>query len=206
MTENETHETQTPNQPSLRLRPYKSCDAEKIVSWCKDERAFRLWCSDRFPRFPITAADLNKKYFNENGDCVEADDFYPFTAFDESGIVGHLILRFADVSLRTIRFGFVIVDDTKRGRGYGSQLLRLALRLAFDILKAQRVTLGVFDTNPAALRCYKSVGFKEVPQKREEQATLAFGGETWRVTELKLERSAYEGAINADSAENANSL
>ena len=44
----------------LRLRHYKSCDAENIVSWIKDE------------------------------------DFYPLVAFDDSGVVGHLILRYVD--------------------------------------------------------------------------------------------------------------
>lgn len=32
----------------LRLRQYKSCDADSIVSWIKDEDTLRKWCSDRF--------------------------------------------------------------------------------------------------------------------------------------------------------------
>ena len=44
----------------LRLRPYKACDAEKIVSWTKDERAFRQWSADRFDRYPFTGDDLNQ--------------------------------------------------------------------------------------------------------------------------------------------------
>ena len=27
----------------LRLRPYKKCDAKRIVSWIKDEISFRKW-------------------------------------------------------------------------------------------------------------------------------------------------------------------
>lgn len=46
------------------------------------------------------------------------------TAFDESGVVGHLILRFTDEEQQTIRFGFVIVDDAKRGKGYGKEMYR----------------------------------------------------------------------------------
>ena len=80
----------------LKLRQYKPCDADSIISWIKDENALRKWSSDRFGDFPITSEDINNKYIGNNGDCIEADNFYPLTAFDESGVVGHLILRYTD--------------------------------------------------------------------------------------------------------------
>ena len=42
----------------LRLRPFKKCDADTIVSWIKNERIFRFWCADRFENYPITGDDL----------------------------------------------------------------------------------------------------------------------------------------------------
>lgn len=101
----------------LRLRQYKSCDADSIVSWIKDEDALRKWSSNRFGDFPITNEDINNKYYKNNGDCIECVNFYPLTAFDENGIVGHLILRYIDEEKKVIRFGFVIVDESKRGQG-----------------------------------------------------------------------------------------
>ena len=112
----------------LRLRQYKPCDADNIVSWIKDEDALRKWSSDRFGDYPISAEDINNKYLENNGDCKEEDNFYPLTAFDESGVVCHLILRYTDEEKKVIRFGFVIVDDSKRGKGYGKQMLTLAMR------------------------------------------------------------------------------
>ncbi len=76
----------------IRLRPYKACDAEHIVKWIKDEVSFRKWCADRYDKFPITADDMNKHY----NDFAYADNFYEMTAFDETGVVGHLIMRFTD--------------------------------------------------------------------------------------------------------------
>ena len=110
----------------LRLRPYKPADAATILTWCKDEITFRRWTSDRYDHFPITAEDMNHKYLTLNGDCSESDNFYPFTAFDEDGLVGHLIMRYVDAAKKNLRLGFVIVDDIKRGRGYGKELLRLS--------------------------------------------------------------------------------
>lgn len=166
----------------LRLRPYKKNDAEIIVSWCKDEFGFRQWTSDRYEHFPITAEDMNKKYFECNGDCEEWDNFYPMTAFDESGAVGHLILRFTDKDKKTLRFGFVIVDDTKRGKGYGKEMLRLAFKYAFEILKAERVTIGVFENNPSAYYCYKAAGFTDAAAETFEYFEIF--GERWKCLEL----------------------
>ena len=32
----------------LRLRPYKNCDAEKIIEWIKDKDVFVKWGGDHF--------------------------------------------------------------------------------------------------------------------------------------------------------------
>ena len=170
----------------LRLRPYKPCDASTILGWIKDEDAFRKWSTDRYPHYPITAEDMNHKYMDCNGDCAEPDNFYPMTAFDDSGIVGHLIMRFTDAEKSTLRFGFVIVDDSKRGMGYGKQMLGLALRFAFDVLKVQKVTLGVLENNPSAYHCYKAAGFRDVTKDQPEYYQLM--GENMMCLELEVVR------------------
>ena len=169
----------------LRLRPYKPSDAKTIVAWCKDEISFRRWTSDRYDHYPITSADMNLKYLSFNGDCVVDDNFYPFTAFDEDGIAGHLIMRYVDQAKKTLRLGFVIVDDTKRGKGYGKELIRLSLRYAFECFGAETVNLGVFENNPAAYHCYKAAGFREV--KLDEPVLCQVCGETWSILELEKE-------------------
>ena len=174
----------------LRLRPYKNCDAKTIISWCKDEATFRKWTSDRYEAFPITEEDMNRKYVDYNGDCIEEDNFYPMTAFDENGIVGHLIMRFTDEEKATLRLGFVIVDDTKRGMGYGKEMIWLALGFAFDILKVDKVTIGVFDNNMPAYYCYKAAGFQDVELVEKVQCEVC--GEVWSILELELERKEFK--------------
>ena len=60
----------------------------------------------------------------------------------------------------------------------------MGITYAFKILKAKKVTLGVFENNAPAYACYKSLGFREVPQ--EEYHTLNYNGETWKVIELEI--------------------
>jgi len=57
----------------IRLRPYKSCDAETIVSWITDETILRKWSADRFDHYPISAEDLNRYY----AAFAASDNFYP---------------------------------------------------------------------------------------------------------------------------------
>lgn len=169
---------------SIKLRQYKKCDGNTIAGWIKSERALRMWSSDRYGDFPITADDINKKYYENNGDCDEADNFYPFVAFDDEGLIGHLIMRYVDKSKSTVRLGYIIVDDERRGQGYGKKMLQMAVAYAFDYLGAERITLGVFEINESAYGCYSAVGFKETG----EISVRSPYGEDWRFIEMEITR------------------
>lgn len=148
----------------LQLRPYEASDAEKIVGWLKDEVSFRQWCADRYEKYPITAEDMNEYYER----YVREDNLYALTAVDEDGVAGHLTMRFLDREKKAVHFGFIIVDSSKRGKGYGKQMLKLAVQYAHEALEAGKITLGVFENNASAYHCYKSVGFQEAePEKTE---------------------------------------
>ncbi len=166
----------------LRLRPYKACDAAAVVSWIGDETAFRKWSADRFESYPITAEDLNRHY----AAMADSDSFFEMTAFDGTGPVGHLILRFTDEAKTVVRFGFVIVDSQRRGMGYGREMLRLAVRYAFDFLGAEKITIGVFENNPQAYRCYRAVGFRDVTDGPTEVYHVL--DKDWKCLELEMLR------------------
>ncbi len=169
----------------LRLRPYKKCDAKEIVSWIKDEVSFHKWSANRFDHYPITAEDLNQHY-EENS---YSDSFFPMTAFDDSGIVGHLFLRFMNDEKTEIRFGYVVVDGEKRGKGYGKAMLKLALQYAFTILNVSKVSLGVFENNPPARYCYQAVGFTANP---EENWVVQVGEEDWTCICMGIDYDTYK--------------
>lgn len=162
----------------MRLRPYKSCDAKVIEQWIKDKDVFLKWGGQRFGDFPINASTIDDKYCRNNGDCKEEDNFYPWTAIDEdNNVIGHFIMRYTGGDNRLLRFGWVIVDDSLRGKGYGKQMLELGLKYAFEILGVDKVTLGVFENNDAAHWCYKKVGFTD---------TKTVEKEPWNVVEMEI--------------------
>ena len=163
----------------MRLRPYKRCDAPTVVSWIGDETSFRKWCAVRFDHYPISAEDLNRHYDG----FADSDNFYQMTAFDETGIVGHMFMRFTDEKKSILRFGFVIVDVKKRGMGYGKQMLLLAIKYAFEILKAEKITLGVFENNESAYHCYKALGFCDTDKANYYHIL----NEDWKCREMELD-------------------
>ncbi len=162
----------------LYLRPFKPCDAKRVVNWFADEKSFNQWSAGRLPHYPITAEAL-LCYYAQNDDNP---DFFVMSAFDGSGLVGQLMMRFTDNSRKTLRFGHIIVSPECRGKGYGKEMLTLAQKYAFSFLGAEKVTLGVFENNPAAYHCYKSVGFCEAPPDCHEVYEIS--GEKWKCIEM----------------------
>ncbi len=165
----------------FELRKYKNTDAQIITKWIKNEYAFRQWSADRYEKYPITADDMNN-YYSQYSD----DELCKLTAVDESEVIGHLTIRFTDEARKIARIGFVIVDDCKRGKGYGKELVSSALKYAFEELNADKVTLGVFENNTPAIHCYLSCGFKIV--KTEITESYKCMGEIWNCIEMELDK------------------
>jgi RimJ/RimL family protein N-acetyltransferase len=158
----------------MTLRPFNIKDAPTILSWCKEKHAFRLWSADRYKEFPAQPDEMMEQY--------KGDNMYPLTAVVGDAIIGHILLRYQTEDRTVVRFGFVIVDDSKRGKGYGEQLLRLAIDYAQRELGAQKITLGVFCDNHSALECYKSVGFRITGSD-----AYPIDGEEWKGFEMEME-------------------
>ena len=106
----------------------------------------------------------------------------PFTAFDESGILGFFTLRKPNESYNELRIGFVIVDPQRRGKGFGKAMLRQGLKFAFELYGADKVSLGVFENNPSAYYCYKAVGFEDTVLDSTEVHNIM--GEEWKCREM----------------------
>ena len=160
------------NLYQMQLRPFNPNDAETILSWCKDKYAFRLWSANRYKDFPAKPEEMIRQYDEQN--------MHPLTAIVDDIIIGHILLRYPSEDKTVIRFGFVIVDDSKRGKGYGKQMLRFAIDYAQQELGAKCITLGVFCDNISAVECYKSVGFRIVGMD-----SYVIDGDEWKGFEME---------------------
>lgn len=163
----------------IRIRPYKECDGEKIVSWIPDEKGFYQWSAGQLGTYPPS-----KDLLNDYRKSIANDDsIFQMTACNSNGPIGYLTMQFIDEDRKVMRFNYVIIDNEKRGRGYGRRVLKQALTYAFDMLQVEKVTLGVFENNLRGYMCYQAAGFEEVPS--EEQQYIEIGGEKWPCKELE---------------------
>ena len=155
----------------LRLRPYKKEDANTIISWNKDARAFYQWSAGVMGDYPITQEEFGF-----------VDSLMAFTAIDEEKTIGFFTFRNPGGRIDELRIGFIILDPEQRGCGKGKEMLTLALKYAFEIYGAKRVSLGVFENNEPAYYCYKAVGFEDIIL--DETETYYVLDEKWKCKEM----------------------
>ena len=158
----------------LRLRPYNIKDAEAILSWTNDEKAFYKWTAGVLGTYPLSVNQFNA-----------VSDLMAFTAIDDNDVIGFFTMRRPTESFDELRFGFVVVDSNRRGKGYGKKMLQLGLSYAKEVFGTKKVTLGVFKNNEPAYYCYKSVGFKDIELDETEKYQVL--GEEWDCLELEIQ-------------------
>ena len=140
---------------SLRLRPYiHSLDFDIISKWITEPREHAMWCAGR-TKFPIEREDLNKLLEDIAIRCGDA----PFIAADNDGKPVGFFCYSVNTESNEGMLKFVMIDPEQRGKGYGKEMLKLAVRYAIEFTGADRVRLCVLSANTGARRCYESAGF-----------------------------------------------
>ena len=149
----------------MRLREFKQEDAKIIAGWLRTEEELYRWSADRFNKYPLSGR------------------FFPLTLVDDNGDVsGHFIIRYPrEDDDSSVRFGFVIVDPSLRGKGYGKKMLQLGIEYVREKQLASRIDLGVFENNEAAKHCYEAVGFREYSRRECE---MPIG--TWTCIDMEI--------------------
>lgn len=109
------------------------------------------------------------------------------TGSDEA--VGHASLRL-DPGHRSGRLGRVLVAPGARGRGVATAMLVRVLTSAFDTVELDRVELGVFTHNTAAIRLYERLGFVCDHVLRDVEHV---DGRPWSAMQMSLTRPAVGG-------------
>ena len=141
----------------MRLRPYiPSIDFEIISSWITQPREHAMWCAGR-TKFPIESEDFQRLLDDIAVRCGDA----PFVATAQDGTPVGFFCYSVNTVTNEGMLKFVMIDPSHRGKGYGKEMLKLAVSYAFEFTGAERVRLCVLSVNDRAKQCYGSVGFTE---------------------------------------------
>ena len=145
----------------IAIKPTEEADIPFITS-CLEGKS-EDFCSQcgygsRFFKYPVTAEQISA--FQRS----RATDSFFFSIFNDDNIIGSLELitqkNDTDINKREIcSLARFLIADKHRNNAYGENTLQLIKNFAFDKLYLTKITLGVFDFNSSALRCYEKAGF-----------------------------------------------
>jgi diamine N-acetyltransferase len=93
--------------------------------------------------------------------------FYLIYAQDRWRPIGVTSLSEIDFRRGTATFRIMIGESGDRGKGYGTEVTRLMLEHAFNVLGLHNIMLKVFGFNVPGQRAYLKAGFRVIGNRRE---------------------------------------
>lgn len=176
----------------IRLVHFGETDFDLLIKWIDTETLLQHWSGNLF-NFPLTHKSL--QWYIEDTNKIEISDAFVYKAIDtETGeTVGHISLGGISYKNRSARINRVLVGNTnQRGAGICRQMIKAALTIGFEELKLHRISLGVYDNNPAAIKCYEKSGFKIEGHNRD---ILKFKGEWWSMIEMSMLEGEWHNLV-----------
>lgn len=163
-------------------------DPAQYAAWSHDSEYLRLL--DAEPARPHTAGRY-RHMIEERMDRATSFGFAVRTLEDDR-LIGFVGLWPWSWPSGNAGVGIGIGDPAYRGRGYGTDAMRLAVRYAFNELGAARVTLQAAAHNARAIRSYEKVGFELVGTEREWDLR---DGERNGVVTMSIRRDRWDNVL-----------
>jgi len=169
----------------LYLSPVSGDEAEKYTRWINDlETSMYLLPAPR-------VISLEKE--REILELIQKEGHnFAIVQKDNDELIGNCGLMNTDLVQRTSELGIFIGEKKQRGKGYGTEALRLLLDFSFNLLNLHSVYLRFRSFNVGGKKCYEKVGFKEIGRRRE---CVLIGGTYYDEIYMDLLADEFEGKI-----------
>jgi RimJ/RimL family protein N-acetyltransferase len=163
-------------------------DAEIESKWTHDSDFMRMM--EVAPARPLSAALVKKQYEKLEKQMDEDKNLYYFTirAREDDHLIGRAAVQWIEWANGNgfLRLGIGSAED--RGKGYGTQALRMLLRFAFAELNLFRVSAIVPEYNVPAIAVLKKFGFVQEVCRRK---SLERDGRRWDLYVFGLLRDEW---------------
>lgn len=149
----------------IMLREYQKEDFPQMRKWVNDPEVVQ-YLSDIF-LFPHT--ENNTEAFLDSVLLGNEKDNAHFIIADKTTetYLGQVDLIYIDWKNRVAEIGIVIGSEENRGRGIGTEALKILQSFVFESLNLNRLEIKVRDFNARAIRCYLKSGFLEEGRLRQ---------------------------------------
>lgn len=140
--------------------------AKTEVNWHRDSEYHRLLDSDPALLF---SEKKHKEWLEKRLEDEPKPDghFFSVRTLAEDKLIGFFGL-WVDLVHSEAWVGIGIGEREFWGKGHGTDAMRLCLQYAFTELNVHRVSLGLHDYNPRALRSYEKAGFRIEGRSRKD--------------------------------------
>lgn len=139
----------------LYLSPISLEDTNAYVKWLND---FEI--TDRLNQSCKICNEISEKAWIEKT-LENGLSNFAIVNLENDTLIGNCGINDIDYISRTATIGIFIGDKDNRGKGYGTEAIKLLINFGFNYLNLKNIDLKVFDFNENAIACYKKVGFKE---------------------------------------------
>jgi RimJ/RimL family protein N-acetyltransferase len=142
----------------VQLWRFTHDDFNRLIGWIPSE-AFLIQWSGPYFTFPLDDGQL-EDYLRSAEKKPPIRKIFKAIEMVTGEVVGHIELNNIDPRNRAATVSKVLVGRPEnRGKGYGTEMVRQLLVIAFDEMGLHRVDLKVFDWNEPAIRSYQKLGF-----------------------------------------------
>ena len=140
--------------------------AKSEVHWQRDSEFHRL--ADSNPLI-LNSEKKIKEWFEKQAESGFKPERYSFSVrtLADDKYIGFLGLG-VDLIHSEAWVGLGIGERELWGKGYGTDMMKLCIQYVFVELGLARLSLGLFDYNPRALRSYEKAGFRLEGRTRQE--------------------------------------
>ena len=129
----------------------------------------------RFLRMGVYSLENEQNWYEG---VAKADGIAYFTIYELATMkpIGGVDLHAIDQANRTAALGIMIGDRDSRGKGYGTEAVRLMCDCGFNAMGLNSIMLLTFAWNIAGQKAYTKAGFREFGRRR---AARWFAGRYW---------------------------
>ncbi len=145
---------------NIYLSPKNAEDFIQYTKWMNDFKT-----TDYIGRSnQVITIDAEKNYLN---DRINEEASFGIIEKQNNKLIGSIDLCEINHLKRKATLGIFIGDNEYRGKGYGTEAIRLILDYGFNYLNLNNIKLDVMEFNERAQKCYKKCGFKEYGRRRK---------------------------------------
>ncbi|HEV2169455.1 MAG TPA: GNAT family protein [Candidatus Binatus sp.] len=151
----------------VRLRAYERSDLDSIMKWINDEEVTDFLAGGMLT-YPVSSI-TEEKFIEAAAHSSDTEKSFAIETLADRKYLGGVSFHAINWLNRSAGLGITIGDKSFWGKGYGTDAMRVMMRLGFDKMNLHRLWLHVYDYNQRAIASYEKCGFKHEGALREDR-------------------------------------